>query len=94
MKAKQGQSFFDLVIQGTGNIEQAFDMTLLNERSSTDTLAIGEAVEPTNKIKKSVQSLFSKDRIPASALTEQNITITDPAEGIGEMVVNSTFIVY
>ncbi|MDM1045865.1 hypothetical protein HX004_13990 [Myroides sp. 1354] len=37
-KVKQGQTFFDTVIETTGDITNAFDMAMANNISITDTL--------------------------------------------------------
>lgn len=37
-KVKQGQTFFDSVIESTGNITNAFEMALVNNISVTDML--------------------------------------------------------
>lgn len=37
-KAQQGQTFFDVVIESTGSITNAFDMAMVNNLSVTDAL--------------------------------------------------------
>lgn len=91
MKVKQGQSFFDMVIQGTGDINQAFDMAVLNQLSATDRLSIGDIIEPNKNLKTSIVRLFQKDNIPATELNNDHEILTVPPAGIGFMAVGVTF---
>jgi hypothetical protein len=93
MKAKQGQSFFDLVIQGTGNIENAFAMSILNGISMTDTIVIDQELLPAGKQETTIIELWSENNLPATALTDENTDLIVPAEGIGAMIIENTFII-
>ncbi|MGJ5643198.1 hypothetical protein [Formosa sp. S-31] len=92
MIAKQGQSFFDLVIQGTGSIDEAFAMALANNgRSVTDDVVIGEHFEAHTVARKSIVSLFSY-QVPATAGAEA--AVAPPAQGgIGYMGIEIDFVV-
>lgn len=94
MIAKQGQCFFDLVIQGTGNIENAFAMALLNGLSMTDSLTIGQEVAPSTVTSKAVVALFGPKNYPATceALPESGV-LSPVLGGIGYMIIEDTFIV-
>ncbi|MBP4140178.1 hypothetical protein J3495_19110, partial [Flavobacterium sp. P7388] len=69
MKAKQGQSFCDLVIQETGDIGNAFAMALQNGLSITDSLTIGQEIIPAGKENKSISEIWSENNLPATAIT-------------------------
>lgn len=91
MKAERGQNFLDLVIQGTGNLENAFEMSLKNGISITDDLETNQEVTASGKINKSVVANFNKNNKPATALSFEQANIVDPDYGIGEMTIESTF---
>lgn len=94
MKAKQAQSFFDLVIQGTGNVENAFEMALLNGVSMTDDLFIGQEVLPTAVTSKSIVSQWNDDNLPATfELFPISGGLSPNTGGIGYMRIEQTFIV-
>ncbi|MWB92995.1 hypothetical protein GON26_01350 [Flavobacterium sp. GA093] len=93
MKAKQGQSFCDLVIQGTGNIENAVEMAILNNLSITDNLSIDQVLMPAGKENKSILEIWSEYNLPATALTDENLSVIIPDEGIGAMIIEDTFII-
>lgn len=93
MITKQGQSFLDLVIQGTGSLQSAFSMALENDRSVSDAVETGEQIKSAKVKDKSITALFQK-RLPATAPLMEIETITDQPEGIGQMIIEDTFIVY
>lgn len=90
--AKQGQSFLDKVIQLTGSCENALEMAILNEVSITDALNIGQALKPSRITNKIVAGFFNPVNEPATALTYEAVAEIDN-EGIGEMIIESNFIV-
>ena len=92
MKVKQGQSFLDMVVQGTGSIENAFEMSIANERSITDELAIGEEIAATSITNKIIQKLLSQNE-PATAIANYGFDYNPVADGIGAMIIEETFIV-
>ena len=89
---KQGQSFLDLVLQKTGSIENAFEMSLLNNCSLTDPLEIGNEIVPTAVSKKSVTALFA-NKVPATAPKMAISEIVPDTSGIGSMIIEESFIV-
>lgn len=93
MRAKQGQSFFDLVIQGTGNIENAFAMSILNGVSITAELNIDQKILPAGEIKTGIIELWEEKNLPATALTNANFADVIADDGIGAMIIDDTFIV-
>lgn len=94
MEVKQGQSFWDLVVQLTGDIDNAFAMSLLNDRSTTDLLALGDTILPNGQIKKNVVNLFTEDNIPATYEAYPSNDVNAPnIGGIGFMGIEETFII-
>jgi hypothetical protein len=93
MKAKQGQSFSDLVIQGTGNIENSFAMAVLNGLSITDSLFIGQEIVPAGNENKFMLSQWNEYNLPATATTSENQELLIRNDGIGIMAIGNTFIV-
>lgn len=93
MKAKHGQSFFDLVLQSTGSIENAFAMSLLNGLSISDPLFIDQELIPSGKADLSIVGLWSDNNLPSTAITNQNHELIVPDDGIGAMIIEKTFII-
>lgn len=94
MITRQGQSFFDLVIQGTGAIENAFEMALLNGLSITDDLEIGQTIEPSTITSKSIVAMFSEKHYPATfEVFPKTGELSPVLGGIGYMAIEDTFIV-
>lgn len=93
MKAKQGQSFFDLVLQGTGSIENAFLMSVLNDVSITNKLIIDQTLLPAGILKNEIIELWEESNLPATALTNENFADIIADDGIGAMIIEDTFIV-
>ena len=89
---KQGQSFVDKVVQYTGNFENVLEMALLNGKSITDDLEIGEELKASSVTNKRVVDFFNTTNEPATTL---NNLQKDEVEnlGIGKMIIESTFIV-
>lgn len=92
-KVYQGQSFCDKVIEATGSIENVFAMALENNVSITEPLAIGTKLKYSGLVKKSISFLFNDDNRCATGTTNQNYELIIPDEGIGAMIIESTFIV-
>lgn len=92
MITEQGQSFLDLVVQGTGSVENAFAMSLENFKSITDDVIVGEEVAATTITNKAVQRLLSQSK-PATAVSNYNSEYNPVSDGIGAMVIEETFIV-
>ncbi len=64
-KAKQGQTFFDVVTESTGNIINAFDMAMANNVSVTDVLFNQMDLVVVGTEKKVITQLFQINK-PAS----------------------------
>lgn len=88
----QGQNLLDKTLELTGDIDNAFEMGLLNGISITDDLATGivlESVEPTAPL---VVELFHTNNRPATALSD--ISGNDnQGQGIDFMEIENDFIV-
>ena len=94
MKVKQGQSFLDLVVQETGSIENAFEMSLLNERSITEDLSVGTEITASKVTNRLTVNLFGGKHKPATGINNQELEEITPFDpGIGEMIIGQTFIV-
>lgn len=93
MKVRQGQSFLDMILQTTGSIDTAIDMAVLNSRSITASLKVGDDVQPTNIRSQKVVNFFTpKNKIPATAWT--GIEASKPKlEGISYWELKNEFIV-
>ncbi|PXY44531.1 hypothetical protein [Flavobacterium hydrophilum] len=91
------QSWFDLAIQHTGSVMNAYALALANgERSVTDDPVSGEQIlipEGMTILKKETDYLKSKTAIPATGITQTQLEDFKPPIGIGTMIVGSTFIV-
>jgi len=91
-KVYQGQNFIDKVLETTGSTENAFEMALLNGMSLTDSVAIGQELQPSAVTRKGMVKLFDARNRPASAL-EKKPGIAPGNEGIGFMEIGTTFII-
>lgn len=90
--SKQGQSFLDKVTHLTGSCENALEMAILNGVSFTENLAIGQVLKPSRVTNRIVAGFFNPVNEPATALTYETIADINN-EGIGQMIIESTFIV-
>ncbi len=88
--ALEGQSFFDLAVQG-GTVESIFGID--PNISITDDPAIGQEYSvAVNNIQ--ISNYYQRNKIePATTLTEEDISISTPDDGIGAMSIENTFIV-
>jgi len=89
-KAKQGQSFLDLVLQQSGSFTDVVSAALLNGRSLTDDIAINDSITVSQISNQDQVNVFSNNK-PATALGKQ-IEIAE-GKGIGWMKIEETFIV-
>ncbi|MDN3671515.1 hypothetical protein QWY99_22190 [Flavobacterium branchiarum] len=91
------QSWFDLAVQHTGSVMNAYELALANgDRSVTDDPISGEQIIiPSNItiLKKETVYLKSKTAILATGITKGQLDQLTPPIGIGTMIVGSTFIV-
>jgi hypothetical protein len=77
------QSFLDLSIQYTGNVYNAFEIALANNKSVTDSLTVGETLIIPNGLTKSnkeLQYFAARNLLPATAMTtpKRNIDYSFP----------------
>ena len=89
---KQGQSLLDKAVQLTGSIQNALDLAILNGKSVTDQLVVGETISPSKITNKRVVNYYKTIGEPATNATLQEIESLDDL-GIGAMAIGSTFIV-
>ncbi|WP_336070008.1 hypothetical protein [Mesoflavibacter sp. CH_XMU1404-2] len=89
---KQGQSFVDKVVELTGSFENVVAMAVLNNKSITDHLTIGEQINAFPATNKRVASFFNKYNEPATGLTVAQVA-NEGSDGIGDMIIGTTFIV-
>jgi hypothetical protein len=94
MKTKQGQNFLDAVIQETGSIDNAFAMSLINSYGITDDIPVDTELLVTGSVNTQVTSLWGSKRQPASALLYTDNALIIPADGIGAMIIEDTFIIF
>ena len=88
---RQGQTFIDKVLECTGDLEQSVLMSVLNGKSISDALNIGEELQTTDVVKKSVVALWNGEG-PATEkvyTNEQEL----PLEGIDYMGIEIDFTV-
>lgn len=91
-KVQQGQSFIDKTLELTGNIESLLEMAILNNVSITNDIAINDEIIGSGVVKSGIVDSL-KNNIPATKISEE-IGENIPLDyGIGEMSVESTFII-
>ncbi|GIZ09975.1 hypothetical protein [Flavobacterium sp. UMI-01] len=96
MKVIAGQSLSDVAVQEDGSIETVFEWALKNGKSITEKLTPGETLINPNSsfINKDISTYFQGvQKKIATALTNQNHELIVADEGIGAMIIESTFIV-
>ena len=90
--AYQGQCFLDKVLELTGDIENSFAMSLLNEVAITDDLVLGKEVKASAPSKKKIVAFFDEYNRPATnfnAIQQESIS----NNGIGYMIIGKNFII-
>lgn len=93
-EVRQGQSFLDMVIQMTGSIDNAVALAVLNGRSLTDGLSIGQALKEMPGGNQKVIDFFTpENNRPATEWTYTDQTIPLPAQGISHWAVNVDFVI-
>lgn len=75
-----GQSFLDKVVELTGNIENAFDMSLLNKVRANQPMSTGTIITSTIKKRKAVVALFNDLNSPATEINRQQNDYYLPGE--------------
>lgn len=98
LTVKHNQSLFDLAIQEFGSPEAAIEIALLNDLSITDRLESGQELELPKESEfenNEVLKYYSKNNIkPATSDSiEGTVDSINTLDGIGYMVIESTFIV-
>lgn len=63
---KQGQNFFDVVIEATGDLANLFAMAQANDITITNMLEIGTVLIVAGNIKTSITSLYGGNYAPAT----------------------------
>lgn len=91
-KVQQGQSFIDMVCQLSGSYEDVVNAAILNGRSITDDVAIGETIATENILNSDVVKQFAKKR-PATNISTYTGDSVPELEGIGYWIINKTFVV-
>ncbi|SEG39579.1 hypothetical protein SAMN05421847_2194 [Halpernia humi] len=91
-KVQQGQSFIDMVCQLTGSFEDILAMAILNNKSITEVVAIGEEIAGTGIRDIDTVTQFSKKQ-PATADLENIEDPEENLEGISYWIINKNFIV-
>lgn len=89
-KIKQGQSFLDKVLQLTGSIETAPDVSLATGIGITDDLPIDTIIETDIVKNKRVVAMFNKedDMEPATAIKNYTDDFTPVAIGYSAIGIN------
>ncbi|AOW09526.1 hypothetical protein [Flavobacterium gilvum] len=91
-----GQSLFDIAIQYTGAVINAYTIAFANGKSITDSLTVGEMIVIPDGLtiaKKELDYLTTSEILPASDITKEQQSLLDPDLGIGWMIIEETFIV-
>ncbi len=77
IEVKQGQSFFDVVVVGTGSITNALTMALKNNVSVTEKRETGDVLALAGTERKAITQLFGKTHYPATGTTTTTTTDSD-----------------
>lgn len=92
-KVYAGQNFCDKVLENTGSIENVVAMAILNDAAITDDLVVASELLVTEATNKQMVSLFFEFNRPASAMSNEKYELIVADEGIGTMIIGSTFII-
>ena len=90
------QSLFDIAIQHTGSVENAFAIAAANDMSITCFLQSGsKIIIPSDvKMNNDVKNYFDAKKIqPATGTTEGTENGTEELEGISYWIINKNFVV-
>lgn len=68
---EQGQSLFDVIVVGRGDITSALKFALANNRSLTGAVQTGDVLELSGKRRKAIIKLFEGENKPATAITQE-----------------------
>lgn len=92
-EALQGQSFIDLTIQETGSVESLVAMAVLNNRSITTTLKIGQILSKSEvRNQRVVNFMAPVNKKPATEVVF-NEFIKEKQEGISFWAIGVDFVV-
>lgn len=90
------QSWFDIALQYTGSIENAFVVAKANDSSVTELITAGESfIIPSDAriYNREVNYLSGKKVIPATGINETTTDLPIRPGGIGQMAIGIDFIV-
>lgn len=94
-KVFDNQTWFDVANYLFGDASKAVELSLFNNQNITEDLKAGQIIIYQSEVEKNklvIQSMAQNKSIPATAIDE--LTINIPVDyGIGEMAIESTFIV-
>lgn len=92
-KALQGQSFIDLTIQETGSIESLVAMAVLNNRSISTELNIGQILSKSEVRNQRVVNFMAPENKKPATEVVFNEFIKEKQEGISFWAIGVDFIV-
>lgn len=92
-EALQGQSFIDLTIQETGTVESLVAMAVLNNRSVSASLSIGQVLSKTAIKNTRVVSFLAPDNKRPATEIVLNEFIKEKPEGISFWAIGVDFVV-
>lgn len=89
-RVKQGQSFIDIICQATGSLDNVISEAIVNKKSITDDLMIGEEIFTQKEIDSEVIKILSRKNPSTNGTVEM---LGENLEGIGNWIINLDFIV-
>lgn len=91
-EVRQGQSFLDMALQMTGSIDNAVALAVLNGRSLTDDLSVGQVLKEMPGGKQKVIDFFTpENNRPATAWNDQITSLPVEMEGIDYWAIEIDF---
>ncbi|MEI8087096.1 MAG: hypothetical protein WCG93_12880 [Paludibacter sp.] len=93
LKVLSGQTFFDLALQSSGNVEAAFELALLNELIVSDDLNAGHELTMTAIVNKQIANYYTNKNIkPATYITATTV-LPENEGGIEFWAIETEFLV-
>lgn len=93
-EAQQGQSFIDICIQETGSISGIVKMAVLNDRSLSSAIEIGDVfLRPEVADSNAVRFFTPASNRPATGFTYSPVTLPQPKEGISFWAIKDDFVI-
>ena len=91
----ENQSLLDVAIQADGNAQAAFEWALNNGISITDSLVPGQQFKmpKSEAFRHEDLSIYFKSRNVATGFSIENSDLPIPLEGIGAMIIETSYIV-